>query len=310
MPTDDVKLNDRATISFAPLDQAQVLLTSRDNFIRRLSPFDRAARVKVERDVSEPEFLEFLAGSVLEWQSDEIARVRRALESLRPKLARFALDFPTTIWMIKTTGLEEGQSAYTRSNAIILPPAKLGYPDPGKFERLIIHELFHVLSRHNPRLRESLYSVVGFRPCGEVDFPPELADRKITNPDAPLNDYAIRVSFKDEALWGMPILYARHKYDARQGGEHFEYMVLRLLAIQRDGIRFKPVYREGRPVCLEIDQVSQFFEQVGRNTERVEHPEEILASNFTLLVDGAKDVPSPGILDRMAKMIDQERERP
>ena len=38
-------------------DEARRILTTRDDFIRALSPFDRAARVKTDKDVSEKEFL-------------------------------------------------------------------------------------------------------------------------------------------------------------------------------------------------------------------------------------------------------------
>lgn len=53
-------------------------------------------------------------------------------------------------------------------------------------------------------------------------------------------------------------------------------------------------------------QVSGFFEQVGRNTNYVIHPEEILADNFSLLILGERRVPSPEILEKMQGILDQK----
>jgi hypothetical protein len=38
---------------------------------------------------------------------------------------------------------------------------------------------------------------------------------------------------------------------------------------------------------------------VGRNTQYIIHPEEILADNFALLVLGETSIPSPVILEKM-----------
>jgi hypothetical protein len=42
---------------------------------------------------------------------------------------------------------------------------------------------------------------------------------------------------------------------------------------------------------------------VGRNTDYIIHPEEILAENFALLVLGAGNVPSPEVLTRMREAL-------
>ena len=61
---------------FASLEEGREILRARDGFIRRLSPFDRAARLKTDREVSETEFLNFVAGEVIEWDSADRERVR------------------------------------------------------------------------------------------------------------------------------------------------------------------------------------------------------------------------------------------
>jgi hypothetical protein len=52
--------------------------------------------------------------------------------------------------------------------------------------------------------------------------------------------------------------------------------------------------------------VSGFYEQVGRNTEYIIHPEEILADNFAMLVMGDQNVPSPEILRKVQGVLTQK----
>jgi hypothetical protein len=53
-------LGEGVTISFASVAEGKRLLTSRDDFVERMSPFDRAARLKTDKDVSEHKYLEFV----------------------------------------------------------------------------------------------------------------------------------------------------------------------------------------------------------------------------------------------------------
>jgi hypothetical protein len=108
----------RPAISFATVDEGRRILTTRDDFVVRLSPFDRAARVGTDQETSEQEYLRFLSSNVLEWTAQDKAIVKAAWSALEPKLHEMALPFPPTIYMIKTTGQEEGGAEYTRSNAI------------------------------------------------------------------------------------------------------------------------------------------------------------------------------------------------
>lgn len=300
----------RPAISFATAGEGRRILTTRDDFVARLSAFDRAARAGTDREVSEQEYLQFVSANVLEWTAKDKAVVEAAWSALGPKLDEMALPFPPTICMIKTTGREEGGAEYTRSNAIVLPQASLNPSSHGSLESILAHELFHVLSRYNPQLRDKLYEVIGFQPCGEAPFPAELASRKITNPDAPKNDHCIRLQAGGGAIWAVPILFSRTpRYDTAQGGPFFRYLEFKLLVVQREGSSptARATYGVAHPTLLDLDQVSGFYEQVGRNTDYIIHPEEILADNFKLLLVGKADVPSPDVLRRLSAVLGQAR---
>lgn len=296
----------RPVISFASAAEGRKILTTRDDFVARLSPFDRAARVGTDRDVSEQEYLRFVGANVQEWTPQDETVVKAAWSALGPRLDEMALPFPATIYLIKTSGQEEGGAEYTRSNAIILPQPALDSSHRGSLEPILAHELFHVLSRYNPQLRDKLYEVIGFQPCGEIPFPTDLASRKLTNPDAPKNDHCIRLQARGSAIWAIPVLFSRiPRYDAAQGGPFFRYLDFKLLVVHRAGPGAPATYDVAHPVLLDLNQVSGFYEQVGRNTNYIIHPEEILADNFSLLLRGKTDVPSPEVLRKLSTVLSQ-----
>ena len=285
---------------FASVEKARAVLGARDDFVARLSPFDRAARVKSAGDVSEDEYLAFAKAAAREWSNDERARITAAFAAIEPKLDELLPDLDAPILLIKTSGEEEGGAGYTRANAVMLPQA---LADEASLERLLAHEIFHVASRNNPELKHALYEAIGFEQCGELVLPPALAARKMTNPDAPANEHCIQVQVDGANAWAMPILLSREaRYDPAAGVPFFGYLTLSMLLVERaanPGAPSRPVERDGAPVILPFNRVGGVFEQIGHNTEYVIHAEEILASNFELLVHGEAGARSPEVLERM-----------
>jgi hypothetical protein len=300
----DVQFGSNTVVHFASVSEGRKALTAKDDFVRHLSPFDRAARLKTDKAVSEVEYLSFVGKNVAEWTTEERQEVEAALKKLQPLLQDWPLAFPATIQMIKTTGAEEGNAAYTRGTAIMIPKAELAKAQKD-LAKLICHELFHILSRQNPELREELYGIIGFVRCGDLEFPRELAARKITNPDAPRNDHFIGLEIAGQKCSAIPVLFSRSEtYDVGRGGEFFDYLDFQFLVIE-EGSSMHPrvVYENSSPKMAGPEAVSGFFEQVGRNTEYIIHPEEILADNFALLILGEQDVQSPEILQKMKTVL-------
>jgi hypothetical protein len=301
----DVRLGGKTVIHFASVSEGQKVLTTKDEFVRHLSPFDRAARVKTDKPVSEEEYLAFVGRSVAEWTAEETQSVEAAIQKLQPLLQEWRLAFPATIQLIKTTGAEEGHAAYTRGTAIMIPKAEFAKAQ-NDLTKLICHELFHVLSRQNPELREELYGIIGFVRCDDLEFPRELAARKITNPDAPRNDHFIRLQIEGQKRTAIPVLLSKaEKYDVARGGEFFSYLDFQFLVVDVDASsRHVQIVRENSaPKLVGPRAVSGFLEQVGRNTQYLIHPEEILADNFALLILGEQNVPSPEILQKMKSIL-------
>ena len=284
--------------SFATVEQGRELLTKRDGFVERLSAFDRSARLKTDKAVSEEEFLKHVGDCVLAFTRAETNAVAAAMTKLEPGLKEFRLSWPSRILLIKTNGKEEGNAAYTRANAIVIPEGKLRQNADTQV-RMLSHELFHILSRHNATLKEALYKVIGFEKCPEVVLPKSWM--RITNPDAPVNDHWIAVKRGEEQLRVVPILLASTPvYDVKRGGEFFNYLNFKLMVLEKESGAGVP---SGEPELLDVQGVSGFFEQIGQNTQYIIHPEETLAENFALLVSDAKNVKSPEILNKMKAML-------
>ncbi len=299
-------LETRLNAHCVSVEEGRKALSARDEFIAALSPFDRAARLKSEQDVGEKEFLAFVADQVRPWTEAETARVEACFAAIEKKTKGFQLGLPDPVLVVKTTGAEEGDAAYTRGDAVVLPQSKADL-EPKELEKLLAHELFHVLSRRRPELRKRLYPLVGFEPCDPVELPAELRPRKITNPDAPRFDARIELDVEGKRLQAVPVLFSSQaRYDAKAGGEFFRYLMFRLLVIEPQGYGrqgWAAKLRDGKPWLLEPEKTPDYRAKAGRNTGYIIHPEEILADNFVLLLEGRKDVPSPEILEGMAKVL-------
>jgi hypothetical protein len=304
-PAEDVPLYKGTSVRLASQEQTTELLAARDEFALRLSRFDRQSRMQTNEEVTLDDWLKFNATHARSWSEAEAARVKAAVEELRPRLEPFSLPLPEIILLARTSGREEGNAAYTRGSTIFLPDRVMAYPR-ADLQKLLVHELFHVLSRHDPTLRQKLYAIVGFHPCDPIKLPPSWEDRRITNPDAPLVDCYMELSIDGRQITAAPLLYASvARYDPKSGGSFFQYLTFRMLILSRDGPRWTASVKEDRPVVFDPRQVEAFYEKVGRNTSYIVHPDEILADNFALLVQGQKEVPTPRILDEMRKLLEK-----
>jgi hypothetical protein len=303
LATTEIPLGEGSVLRFADVAEGVAALTERDDYIRQLSPFDRQVRPKTDREVSEEEFLKFLGSHVLPWTPQDIQKLTPLVTDVARKIAPWKLPLPEVVLLVKTSGGEEGAAAYCRGPAIVLPKNMVDGPT-AKLANILPHELFHVLSNQNPELRQALYASIGFQPCNEVELPPSLATRKITNPDAPLNNHYITVMQDGQPVELMPLLFANApRYDAARGGNLFSYLTFRLMQVNDvDGQR-RPVLAAGEPVLLDPAAVPGYHEQIGRNTKYIIHPEEVLADNFVYLIDDKQNLPSPQVVKGMADVF-------
>lgn len=289
----------------ATAGQAREYLEQSDTFTRAMSPFDRMSRLGQGSDPGEEAIRRFAGTQAIAWSDADWQRVATAADALRRRLERLpGLPWPKEVLMIHTTGKEEGGAAYCRGAAVILPATMLGR-SADSLERLLAHELFHVLSNQNPAWRRRVYGAIGFEPCAEIALPADLKDRKITNPDGPLVDCRVELSIDGQPVHVAPVLLANAPYDAAKGGSFFPYLTFRLMEIEpAAGGGWQARIRDGQARLLDPQATPAYFERIGRNTKYIIHPDEVLADNFTLLVFGVDKPASPAVLAALRERLE------
>ena len=302
-----VRIQENTEIQFATVDQGRERLQQADRYLASLSRFDLECRLQTNEPTTSAQVGALAAGEVRAWSSMDIETLSAMFHAIRERFAPYRLPLPETIWLVKTSGREEGEAAYCRGNTIILPQRMLD-PRSTRLERTLVHELFHVLSNQNPALRNELYALVGFHPCPPVTLPKTLADRKITNPDAPSLDAFIRLELEGESVAAVPLLFASvERYNPSEGGSFFKYLTFRLLVIEQEGETWRASQQDGQPRLLDPAQVDSYHAQIGKNTRYIIHPEEVLADNFVHLIFATPDLPTPDLIARLKQRLQSPR---
>lgn len=295
-----VQLGSRSIIRCASQEEGAKILGKVDEFARRLSPFDRSAMLKKEGDVSSDEILAFVSGKVKPWKDDERKTILRVAGAAAGKIDWVTIPWPQEIVLIKSSE----RVPYTRQHAIVFPQMIVGFPE-ATLERIMLHELFHILSRHNPDSRAELYRIIGFELCNEIPLPSKLRQRSLTNPDAPSVNVRIHVTQGERELWAAPVLIAKVDRYRRSDKQVYPagYMQLRLLEIELGGDKWAPVLHDGEPNLIDPQQAGGFLEKIGNNTGYMIHPEEILADNFIIVATNQADVKSPEITSALRSIL-------
>jgi hypothetical protein len=290
-------------VRFATAEESRLRLGTRDDFVAALGEYDRSARTGRRGAVSEKDFLAFAAEQALDWTPAEVAKLSGSIAKISALLKPLQLPLPKEVWLVKTTGREEAETAYTRGNAIIVPQQYIDVAVE-ELERVVIHEIFHIISRHVPERRNALYAIVGYRDCGPLKWPAELTPRRITNPDAPETRYCITLQRSGAALTFFPVLFAKEDaFDPALPGTFLERLLFKLLAVMGAGLNWTPGRAGDSLVMLDPANVPEYFGAIGLNTRYIIHPEEILADNFILLVRGERKVRTPRILDDLQRVL-------
>ena len=298
---DDAPLG-ASRVHFASVAEGRAVLGRGDAWTEATSDFQRRATLGVREPVPADRFLSFLAATVLPWPAEQEARWRRALAAIAPRLVELRVPLPDEILLIDTDGRDAAGAPYTRGRAVVLPSA--GVPadaTAGGDAGLLAHELFHVVSRHDPALATRLYRTIGFEPVPPLQWPAAWLPLRIANPDAPFDRHAMAVEIDGRSTLLMPLLVARRS-ELAAGETFFSVMDVRLLEVTVDGATTRPVLRDGEPRWHSPRQVPAYLERLGGNTGYIIHPEETMADNFALLVTRSA-ARNPALLQRIEAVL-------
>ncbi|MBN9483370.1 MAG: hypothetical protein BGO70_12890 [Bacteroidetes bacterium 43-93] len=267
-----------------------------DGYPEKFTRFDIQSRLG--DNATWKDYLPFAQKQVENWSLAEVSNIRKAFE----EISKYCVDnkitwkLPSRIYLLKSNTKEEFEAeGYTRDSCIILNPSVLGITTG-----LAAHELFHVFSRYNPKKRDDLYYIFGFKKCNPIALAHAMRNRNITNPDCPVVSHYITVNGKDMTL----VLYSKKDYETGKVFE--EYVKVGLLMLTGDEEhKAAQLTPDGFAVVKEISDEPTILKQIGTNTPYMLHPEEICAEHFSLMITNAA-VNQPEKIAEFKKQLQQQ----
>lgn len=267
---------------YADSAEGQELIADNADYFDMMSQMNIAYRVGNEQ-ASEDELIEFAKEQVSDFSEEEKQGINESLKRIRRRFNKVGFDyaFEQEFVFVKTTMLEECHAlGYTHKNQIYLDEKvlKWSYTKADTtmfrdwFDELIVHEMFHVLTRNDQDFRKDMYDVIGFK-ISDTDMyvSDRVRDKVFLNPDDPAFDsytfFTINGVKKKAVVKGyFPNGYC--EYDEKP----FENM--------KTAVIFEDAPNRAYP----ISRISDFYDVMGHNTEYVISPEECLADNFKYAV--------------------------
>lgn len=281
-------------------------ITRQDDYLSCMNEFNLRCRLPVQ-NVSLPQYTQFLSENVTNWSAEEKQRITPLLSKFSEVAKSLNLNLPEEIYLVKVSDNVEAGALSTRGNAIFYPDS-FYVCDNDNYERLVMHEFFHILTRHNPDLKPKLYSIIGFEECKEITFSKHLQESIIVNPDAPDIKYVIKIKHNGKKEWATPILYTDpSKFDIHDPVPFvslFKVAIALLEQSKDDKQKFiVKRHKNNLPVLISPHAAQDFFEQIGENTGYIIHPEEILAENFAHMIRQTQNLPNPEVPKKMQHII-------
>lgn len=202
------------------------------------------------------------------------------------------LPIPDEVVYIKTTMLEEGRpAAYTIKNQIFLGQRIFDryLPKPDQtddeihaalmtFAEIMAHELFHSISRNSPDFRQQMYELIGFTVLpNDIELPAHIKNLLSINPDVEhIDNYAEFTINGEKKRCELLTLYNKSWAEAaaEMGNDVSFFNYIDPILVNLDDMT----------QLYTVDQTSDFWDKVGRNTDYVIAPEECMADNFSYAV--------------------------
>jgi hypothetical protein len=280
-----IVVSDTTEISyhFASREEGQKLLAGNTNYYNSLNQNDIEWRMK-KTGATLDELKSFAQTCVRDFTDEEKAAVVDAIEFIKSKLESMGatLPFPEEdIVFVKTTMQEESNAgAYTYQTDIYLGEAVLQYRfiNLNYFREVIAHELFHCLTRNSPEFRRQMYRLIGFTVTGtDYVFAPAIQNRILSNPDVEhIDNYAEftinGVKRNCELITIYSKTWAEASAEVGNNASFFNFNQTVLVPVDELNTYYS------------TDEVTDFWDVVGRNTGYVFAPEECLADNFAFAV--------------------------
>ena len=287
--SDKIKENDTSDVSsdiahraipfkFGTKDECIEFFKQNDKYYNLLNQTDLNWRMR-KIGATVEEYKNYALGEALDFTDEETLYYIERLAGVQDKLNALGYDYTLDkqIVFFKTTTQEEMDSgAYTFENCIFLGEWLYDYykengEDINNYvEEVFAHEIFHVLTRNDPEFRAKMYKAIGFEIGEEPDFSSEVKARLVSNPDVEKFDCYSYFTLNGEKKKGTVVSY--YSSDYTDGENAFDYIC--------PGIVF---YDEPDKI-YPAEDISDFYDVLGKNTDYVIAAEECMADNFSFAV--------------------------
>lgn len=285
-------------VGLATVEQATAAITARDEYLNVVTAADvsiwlRRPGSAVDRDA----LARFFAASLRPWDADERVRLEAMIARVSPRLAQVAPLLHEQVQIAAIQADASGGADFTRGHTIFLSGLK---PTDEALDERFFHELFHVISRQNPQLRDRFYGIIGFERCATIEMDPALRARVLTNPDAPVVEFVSRVTIDGQTVFATPLMVADlAQYTTTSG--LFDHVAVQFQPFQRD--EQGRCSQDADSAVTQVQMGRAILARAGNNTDYVIHPEELVADNFAQMMLGRRDARSPEIYDRLAAVL-------
>ena len=282
------------------LEATQAIISDQeDHFFEQIQVLDMALQMgeTIHRDSTSREavladYKAFLQADVIGFTASDQALLSQIFqeafelsESLKKGM------FPDTIRLIKTKMAHYGPSVYyTREKCIIIPENVLEVPDYDGLLSVMIHEVFHIYSRYQPKQREALYQLIGFQRYPDLSFSDSLQLRLLQNPDGVDVHWAVELETgPHQKKLVTPLLTASQWQFSPERKQFFDYLGFNLFEVDNQTDPVSVLSKADGSSTLDFSLMPAYFRRIKDNTQYIIHPDEVLADNFVILVLAEKD---------------------
>lgn len=210
-----------------------------------------------------------------DFTEEEKQGIDETLKRIEERFSEIGFHYPSDLEIVFVKNKmkdEYGAVAYTHKNEIYLEGDNLDFmlTIPGLLDGTIAHELFHILSRNDPEFREKMYDILGFTIADEPDFSPEIRDILGSNPDVEAFDSYTMFNINGEMTKGVVVTLLKNPYS--EGANLFDNLSTGIVPYDNPNVYYT------------IDEVSNFWDVFGENSNYIIATEEAIADNFSSAV--------------------------
>lgn len=285
----EMYLTNKNKITFANLElgKEQIIRDNKEGYFEQVKVLDMKIQMnstsRGDRATLLKDYKVHLQNSVLDWTEEEKKYVASVFTKATKYVTAISNDILVdNITLIKCNMNHYGEGVYyTREKAIVIPMNSLKKQNEDDFMQTMLHEIFHIYARYNPKKRDKLYNRIGYSLIDAPKIPDIIGSRILLNPDGVNYNYAITVTNKNtnKEMTVIPIIYSKMLNFTPKQTDFFEYLQFSLFEVADGELR---TTRNGESTVI-IKDIDGFFEQIGNNTQYIIHPDEVLADNFTLI---------------------------